>query len=309
MDYKSGKIDLHIHSNASDGSLSPEQILHQAAGCGLAGISITDHDTLAGVAAALRHGIPKNLYFITGVEISAAFPAGFSDSGSMHLLGYGISLRDRELNRALEKQQRSRSRRNPAIVQRLRGMGIRVSMEEAAAAAGKEEIARPHIAALLVRKGYAASIDDAFDRFLAKGRPAYVDRFRIPAAEAIERIGSAGGIAVLAHPGLLRLKGALQPEDLLLALIPAGLQGIEAYYSGHDSGQAADFESLAEKFGMIVTGGSDFHGEINPEIRMGQGAGNLDIPYSVLERLRQAMEKTIPSQPVKSNETRRPSGT
>ncbi|MCF8110995.1 MAG: PHP domain-containing protein [Desulfobacteraceae bacterium] len=289
MDYRTGNIDLHIHSSASDGSLSPEQILHQALNCGLAAISITDHDTVEGTEAALAHGIPENLEFVTGVEISAEFPPEYDVSGSMHILGYGITVDEPMLNRMLEKQQAARSNRNPKIIQKLNSLGIKVSLEEIEAETGKNEIARPHIAACLVRKGYAANVDEAFDRYLGRGGPAYVNKFRVPAKEAIETIDAAGGIAVLAHPGLLREPAANRLENLVSMLADMGLGGIEAYYPGHDQKQTELYEKIAEKFELLVTGGTDFHGDINPEISMGSGTGDLAVPYSVFQKLEETL--------------------
>ncbi|MFP4571765.1 MAG: PHP domain-containing protein [Desulfobacterales bacterium] len=289
MGYKTGNIDLHIHSSASDGSLHPEQIVNHAVKYGLAAISITDHDTVEGAAAALLHGIPKNLDFLTGVEISAEFPPGYDTSGSIHILGYGIDVNSPALQRMLKKQQHARNSRTPQIIEKLNSLGIGVTLEQISAEAGKDEIARPHIAAHLVRKGYAADIDDAFDRYLAKGKPAYVDKFRIPAEDAVAAIKNAGGIAVLAHPGLLPETVGSRLEKFIASLAAKGLGGIEAYYPGHNHEQTAMYERLAEKSGLLVTGGSDFHGEINPEIKMGSGTGTLSIPYSVFQRLSEAL--------------------
>lgn len=289
MGYKTGNIDLHIHSSASDGSLSPEQILGRAVHYGLAAISITDHDTLEGAVAALAHGIPKNLEFLTGVEISAEFPPGYDASGSMHILGYGITVEDPLLNRMLKKQQQARSRRNPKIIQKLNAIGIKVSLDEIEAEAGKNEIARPHIAACLVKKGYAANVDEAFDRYLGRGKPAYVNKFRVPAKEAIRTISNAGGIAVLAHPALLPGSAAKRLENLVSMLADMGMGGIEAYYPGHDQKQKDLYERIAEKFNLLVTGGTDFHGDINSEISMGSGTGDLAVPFSVFQRLTEAL--------------------
>ena len=297
MHETSGKIDLHIHSTASDGSLTPDRILSQAAACGLAAISITDHDTVAGVIAALEHGIPDTIQFMTGVEISAEYPPGFEADGSMHLLGYGFDPHNRPLARLLEKQQQSRSQRNPRILEKLAEAGIELEMAELAAKVGKSDIARPHIAALLVEKGHAASIDDAFDRYLGKGCPAYVDRFRISAPSAIAHIQNAGGIAALAHPGLIHHGQTGDPiigrlEQLLTDLTAMGLGGLEVYYSGHSPEQTAAFRKLAEKFHLLPTGGSDFHGDINPDIRMGSGPGDLHVPFEVFAGLRRALSRT-----------------
>lgn len=289
MGYKNGIIDLHIHSSASDGSLSPEKILCRAVESGLSAIAITDHDTLEGAAAALGYGIPESLDFLTGVEISAEFPPGFDTSGSMHILGYGISLENRYLNQLLEKQQNARSSRNPGIIEKLNSLGIQVTLEEIEAEFGRREIARPHIASHLARKGYAADVDEAFDRYLGRGRPAYVDKFRIPAEQAAEAIDAAGGIAVLAHPGLLPESVQKGLEKFITALKSMKIRGMEVYYPGHGPEQISRYENLAEKFGLLVTGGTDFHGDINQHIIMGKGLGDMAIPYSLFQRLKQAL--------------------
>lgn len=297
-----GKIDLHIHSTASDGSCTPVQILEHAVEKGLSAISITDHDTVAGVEEALCHGIPKTLTFFTGIEISAAFPPSFEnageDSGSLHILGYGIQTGHPELGRMLEKQRSARSDRNPHIIEKLNALGIPASSSAVTEATGKSDIARPHIASFLVKNGYAKNIDDAFDRFLGRGKPAYVDKFRIPADNAIALIRAAGGIAVLAHPGLLldplaEKKPGADPssylERLLDKLVSFGLGGIEVYYPGHSAARTAFLAQAAEKRGLLATGGTDFHGDINPDIEMGTGRGSLSIPGQLIKDLKNAL--------------------
>lgn len=292
MASKSGTIDLHIHSTASDGSFRPEQIIEYAVSKGLSAIAITDHDTVAGVNTALRHGIPETLEFVTGIELSAAYPPGFPGSGSMHLLGYGIRTADAGLNRLLEKQQEARTDRNPRIIQKLNAAGIPVTLSAIVAETGKEAVARPHIAEYLVKHGHAVNIDDAFDRLLGKGKPAYVDKFRVGAKEAINLIRSAGGLAVLAHPVLVYRESGGDTgllENLVATLKAFGLGGIETYYPGQSAEQTACFEALADRFDLLVTGGTDFHGEINPEIEMGAGRGDLSIPYAVFDALQNAL--------------------
>lgn len=294
MECSSGTIDLHVHSTASDGSLHPEQILDRAVKNGLAAISITDHDTVVGVEKALCHGIPETLEFITGIEISAAFPPSFKNSGSLHILGYGIRTDHPELRRMLEKQRSARSGRNPLIIKKLNNMGIPASLEAIAAATGKKEVARPHIAEYLVKTGYATDIDDAFDRLLGKGKPAYVDKYRVDAETAIKRIQAAGGIAVLAHPMLLFDSTSIDRpdeslENLLEILISCGLSGIEAYYPGHSASQTSFLINAAEKRSLLVTGGTDFHGDINPDIEMGSGRGDLSVPYEIFTTLKNAL--------------------
>lgn len=292
MDYNAGIIDLHLHSTASDGSLTPEQIIDRAAERGLRAISITDHDTVSGAETAICLDIPETLKFIPGIEISTAYPREFENRGSLHILGYGIKTGHPELRAAMEKQRAERSNRNPKIIEKLNRTGIPISLEAVCAATGKTDLARPHIAEFLVAHGHAEDIDDAFDRFLGRGKPAYVDKYRIPAEKAIALIRKAGGIAVLAHPCLL-LDFLADPvtgvEALVDTLVPFGLGGIEAFYPGQSTALSAYFEQLAYKRGLLVTGGTDFHGKISPDIEMGTGQGDFSVPYEIFRRLRYAL--------------------
>ncbi|MCU0560994.1 MAG: PHP domain-containing protein [Desulfobacterales bacterium] len=286
MEYKSDtSVDLHIHSTASDGTLTPAQLLAMAVQLNLGAIAITDHDSIAGSREALLEGIPAALGFLTGVEISAEPPPSYPGSGSIHVLGYAIRLDDPELNRALEKLQEARKSRNPEIVDRLKRLGIEISLEEVEREAGEGQAGRPHIATLLVKKGVAASIDDAFDRFLSSGRPGYADKFRIECSQAITLINAAGGIPVLAHPCLLELETEDQLEELLQEMIAMGLKGLEVFFTDHTADQTRRFAALARRHELIMTGGTDFHGETLPNVRMGTGKGNLHVPYALYERL------------------------
>ena len=279
------RIDLHIHTTASDGTLTPAEVLSHADQLKLKAIAITDHDTVAGSKEALRCGVPPSLGFLTGVEISAAPPSIYPASGSFHLLGYSIRLNDKKLNQALAKLRRARKDRNPAIVSRLNNLGIPLRMDEVRKEAGPGQLARPHIAQALVHKGLVATIDEAFDKFLGAGKPAYVDKFRIACIQAIDIILGAGGIPVLAHPGLLNCKSEDAFEHLIAGLKEMGIKGIEVYYSGHTPGQTRLFIDLARRYDLLMTGGSDFHGSIQPEVEMGSGLGDLFVPYELYEKL------------------------
>lgn len=278
-------IDLHIHSSASDGTLSPDEILETARTLNLGAIAITDHDTVDGSRQALLSGIPKNLQFLTGVELSAAPPPSLSRSGSFHILGYGIDLDDTALNRALETLQKARKDRNPAIIARLNQLGFEMTTDQVAATGGVGQIGRPHIAQAMVKMGYAASIDDAFDRYLAHDRPAYVDKPRISCQQAVDIIRGAGGLAVLAHPFLLNLTDSEDMENLIVVLKKMGFEGIEVYYPEHPPQATSLYEELARKHELLMTGGTDFHGKLIPEIQMGSGMGHFFVPFALYERL------------------------
>ena len=284
-------IDLHVHSTASDGTLTPSEILEMAVQLGLSAVSITDHDTLSGSAAALADGIPGTLEFITGIEISAAAPDGYPSGSSVHLLGYGMDLSDASLNRLLTVLQSSRENRNPQIIQRLSALGMDVTMEELSLVVGDATAGRPHIAQLMVAKGLADSIDDAFDRFLGKNKPAYVEKHRVPMNDAIETIKSAGGVAVLAHPYLNDVADLDHFEPFLLTLKEMGLEGVEAVYPEHPEAATARYCQLAQKHNLLITGGTDFHGAVTPGIQMGFGAGDFHVPYFLYERLMARLEQ------------------
>jgi hypothetical protein len=283
-------IDLHVHTTASDGSLTPTEIIALARREGLEAVAITDHDTVAGVCDALEAGIPPGLGFLTGIEISAARPAGLPGNGSLHILGYGITPDHPSLQQQLAALQAARRDRNPEILRRLARLGMPLTMEDVwAAAGGGGQIGRPHIAAALVAKGYAGSIDEAFDGFLAVGKAAYVDKYRLPCGQAIGLIRAAGGAAFLAHPGLLKLTTTQAYESLVTALADQGLEGIEVFYPEHDADQTAFYADLARRSGLLMSGGTDFHGTAKPGIRLGRGQGSfrvgLDIYHGLCARL------------------------
>ena len=287
MGYKSGIVDLHIHSTASDGSIAPLDILTLAKNAHLAAFALTDHDAISGTREILAHRhLLGPVKFLTGVEISAQSPDFFNVSGSFHVLGYGFNLDHPALNQALQAQQSSRKSRNPQIIARLNALGFDISLDTVVAESEKDaQIGRPHIARVMVKKGFAASVNDAFDKWLGKGKPAYVEKARIASARAIELIRKAGGAAVLAHPGLLDVADFDAYEYLISELVPMGLMGLEVYYPGHSPEETGYFLELTEKYGLLATGGSDFHGAINPEIHIGTGTGDLAVPYIVYERL------------------------
>ena len=294
MEYKNRLgIDLHIHSTASDGSLTPADIIDHAQKLNLAAIAITDHDSVDGSKEALQIDIPPSLHFLTGVEISAAHPPFFPGSGSFHILGYAIHLDNRDLNQALSKLQDARKNRNPQILKRLNKLGFRISLEEINQEVGEGQLGRPHIAYAMVKKGFVASISEAFDKYLGTARPAYVDKDRIECEQAINLIRAAGGVPVLAHPALLNIENDQKLDALLQNLIKIGLAGIEVYYPGHSPQQIQQYTQLAGKYGLLITGGTDFHGSITPEIKMGSGTGDLFVPYNLYKELMNANRRSF----------------
>ena len=294
MEYKNRLgIDLHIHSTASDWSLTPADIIDHAQKLNLAAIAITDHDSVDGSKEALQIDIPPSLHFLTGVEISAAHPPFFPGSGSFHILGYAIHLDNRDLNQALSKLQDARKNRNPEILKRLNKLGFRISLEEVYQEVGEGQLGRPHIAYAMLKKGFVASISEAFDKYLGNAGPAYVDKDRIECEQAISIIRAAGGVPVLAHPALLNIENNQKLDALLQNLVKIGLAGIEVYYPGHSPQQIRQYTELAENYGLLMTGGTDFHGSITPDTKMGSGDGNLFVPYTLYKELIDANKRSF----------------
>lgn len=278
-------IDLHIHSTASDGTLTPADILLMARSIELGAIAITDHDTIDGSREFLGLDIPPTLKFLTGIEISASPPPNAGLEGSFHVLGYGIDLENKRLNESLKRLQQARLDRNPKIIKRLNSMGLEIDLKDVLNEVGKGQVGRPHIAQAMIKRGIVKSIHEAFQCYLAQGRPAYVDKYRMPCDEAIDLIRSAGGIPVLAHPFLLNLNDHPTLENLVAALTNMGLKGIEVYYPEHPPDDTQFYIELARRHHLIMTGGTDFHGSLKPDIKMGSGKGNFFVPYSLYDRL------------------------
>jgi 3',5'-nucleoside bisphosphate phosphatase len=274
-----GMIDLHTHSTASDGACEPERLIELAQGLGLTALALTDHDTLAGVPRARASAERAGIRFITGVEIEIE-----SEAGEFHLLGLALEGDRRALEEALSRVQAARRDRNARMVEKLQKGGIPITLEELSALAGGEIISRAHFARLLVRKKVVSSIDTAFKRMLGKGMPFYEPRACLPLCEATALIREAGGLAVIAHPISLGLhRPALRAH--VLSCRDQGVAGLEAWHPNQPVKECRRLERMAHGLGMIVTGGSDFHGEHMPQRRLGYTAGGREIPDSLLEAL------------------------
>lgn len=283
-------IDLHIHSTASDGSFTPLEIYTLAKESNVRAISITDHDTIEGIKEVLQHPLPISPEFITGVEISCEPPADFKDLGSIHLLGYGFSVYDKNLNAIFDMAKKSRSQRNPEIIEKLNSLGFDISIEQVEKRFGADQIGRPHIAELMKELGYVDSFREAFDTYLGKDKPAYVKKYKVSCQKAIQAILEAGGMPVLAHPGLLAFNESHQEEKFIDTLIGYGLAGMEVYYTDHDDTETCFYQQLADKKNLVITGGSDFHGSFNEGVSMGTGKGNLNISYQVFKAVNTRLE-------------------
>ncbi|HKQ36416.1 MAG TPA: PHP domain-containing protein [Nitrospiraceae bacterium] len=276
------RLDLHLHTTHSDGSLSPAEVLQLAHKAGVTALAITDHDIVTGIPEAIATGTELGVEIIPGVEISSCV-----GNSELHILGYCIDWQDSELNRRLTTLREGRHRRNPQIIERLRSLGLDVTYDEVRALAGTDSVGRPHIARLLMDKKYVSSAKDAFDRYLAEGRPAYVARELPLPVDAIAWIRAAGGVAVLAHPTWAKVSGE-GLTTLLTALKAEGLGGIEVHYSTHTKRQTTEYLDLAKRLDMLVTGGSDFHGTTKPDIEVGTGRGDLKVPEKLLDPLKTA---------------------
>jgi len=276
------RIDLHVHSNKSDGSLTPAELVRHAKQAGLEVIALTDHDTTAGLGKAQAEGKKQGLEVIPGIELSMEMKGG-----TFHLLGFGIRETE-ELHSALQKFIEGRFVRNRKILEKLSQLDMPISNEELEAKVPGATPGRPHIARLMLEKGYVDSYLEAFDLYLKKGAPAYQDRFRMNDREGILLIRDAGGIPVMAHPFSMKLE-AWQLEEYVTTLMDYGLMGIEAYYTKHTEEQKNQYLKIAKKHGLLVTGGSDFHGVSKPRISIGVGYGELKIPYELYKTLKKAM--------------------
>lgn len=278
-------IDLHTHSTASDGTFSPSELIHLAKREGLKALALTDHDTTRGLPEAYEAAREEGIPFLCGVEISVKF----NGPGHFHLLGYFLSPEVPPLEETLKALQEARKRRNELMVEKLRALGVEITLPELEEIA-KGEIGRPHFARLLVEKGYVRTPDEAFEKYLRKGAPAYVPKALLEPKEAIEKILQAKGIPVLAHPITLKLTPT-ELSNYLRELKELGLRGVEAYYSEHNRDFTNFLLNEAQRLGFLITGGSDFHGANKPDIKLGRGFGNLRVPEECFERLKKELEK------------------
>jgi len=275
-------IDLHTHSTFSDGTLAPAELVKLAKAKGLVAISITDHDTTEGTTEALAAGSDLSVEVVPGIEMGVVF-----DELHIHLLGYYIDPGDRELLGTLSEIQAARRRRNLQIIEKLQRLGLAISAEEVELKSTIGQTGRPHIAQVLMEKGIVRSMDDAFNRFLGRGAAAYVARKVLRVEEGIALIKRAGGIAVLAHPATI--DSSLKSIPALVGkLVPLGLGGLEVYYPVHSSRNQKQLSMLAQSYGLVVTGGSDYHGDIRPGTMLA-GGSNVRVPRRVLQQLKERL--------------------
>ena len=278
-DRKDSYIDLHTHSTQSDGSMSPDELVRHAFEAGIQAIALTDHDSMRGVRTAIEQGRSLGIEVIAGVEISVSYAT------EMHMLGYFFSDNYGLLETVLEELRIKRDQRNRRIIERLNELGIDIALSDAESLAQEGMVGRPHIAQAMVNKGYAGSVKEVFDKYLSFRGLAYFKKEKLTPEEGIQEITKAGGIPVLAHPIYLELDH-VGLDNLLERLAGAGLKGIEAYYTYNTPEQTDILLKLAEKHGLAITGGTDFHGSYKPDIEIGSGLGELKVPYRLLAELK-----------------------
>jgi predicted metal-dependent phosphoesterase TrpH len=279
-------VDLHCHSTASDGTLKPAEVVRLAVEVGLSALALTDHDTIGGVEEAAAEAKRLGLDFLPGIEISAEYP----QPGTLHLLGYGIDPQSATLRDLTKTLLAGRDNRNPKIIDKLQKLGVSITMDELEREAGGKVMGRPHIAAILLRKGYVSSIKQAFDKYLAPGGAAYFDKERLSPAQAISMILECGGLPVLAHPIQLRYHNDAELERIVKDLLDLGLAGIEVIHSDHGSELIEKYTALASRFHLLKTGGSDFHGSNKTRIQLGTANGKR-VPREWFDGLVKALDE------------------
>jgi len=285
-------IDLHTHSNVSDGDLNPELLVKEASKQGLSAIALTDHDTIDGLETAKNTALTENLHFIPGIEInikwmgekSARGAPGLGPGGEFHLLGLGINSPSPGFIAAIEKLSRRREERNREILERMHELSIDATWEELTAFSGSHSLGRPHFAALLVKLKIVKNIDQAFSRYLGVGMPLYVSKEGLDFEEAVTLIRESGGIPVLAHPISLYVAWGRLP-GLIEILKNMGLMGLEAWHPTAKSGSCRRLDALAKSLGLYVTEGSDFHGAVNRNRKLGYSQKGRKISGTVLEAI------------------------
>lgn len=276
-------IDLHTHTTASDGTFSPRDLVHLSKDEGLQAVAITDHDTTSGNEEALAAGREFGLEVVPGVEISADSPFG-----SVHIVGLLIDENDQGMEATLKELRDFRHTRNVKMIDKLMELGIPITMEELITESGGDLVGRPHFAALMVKKGAVRSYQEAFQRYLKEGGEAYLDKKRLPLERAIAMINDSGGIPILAHPFTLRRRDEANFEENVRRMVDLGIQGMEVYYSEHGRGDVALYSDLARRYNLLVSGGTDFHGAVKPDIKLGSGYGNMEIQYELLQAMKEA---------------------
>lgn len=282
-------VDLHVHSTESDGTFTPEQVALAAKDAGLSAFALTDHDTASGVVKAASAALECGIELIPGIELSTQYeiPTAKNQSKEVHIVGLYIDPASPKLLAKTDEFRKCRDSRNEKIVEALQQEGFDITMEKLIADNPDSVITRANIARYLYQHGMINSVQEAFDKYIGDGCKCYIGRFKVTPMEAVELIHEAGGIAILAHP-LLYHMSTVTLQRLIDDLKAVGLDGIEAIYSSYTTGEEQFVKKLARENNLLISGGSDFHGENKPSIHLGTGRGHLYIPYSILEDIKKA---------------------
>ena len=275
------RVDLHMHSRHSDGTLTPEELVARAKSKGLSCIALTDHDTASGIRSAQNAGRREGVEIIPGIEISVIF-----EPGTMHILGYFVDPENQDLLEGLRPIQEARQKRNPMIIERLRTLGMEITLEEVENVSGGGQVGRPHFARVMVEKGYVKNFEEAFNKYLTRGGPAYIDKRTVASADAIAMIRRSGGAAVLAHPKQLKVPHGKTFESEIAKLADQGLAGLEVYSSCQSLEEASYYKEVANRFDLVVTGGSDFHGGNKAAVELGWMGEGVNLFYDTVEELK-----------------------
>ena len=273
-------VDLHTHSSASDGVYPPREVVKRADAVGLKAVALTDHDTTAGVAEAMAAGETLAIEVIPALEISAE-----CEGGACHILGYFLDPDEAGLARLLETAREGRARRNAAILKRLNDLGFPLTMDDVTRRQTTSTLTRAHFAAAMLEKGYVRGWDEAFAKYLGRGKSAYVPRKRADPADAVAAIRGAGGLAALAHPRQLN-RSLAETEDWLRHLAGLGIEAVEVWTPDHSATFARHYGEMARRLGLLAVGGTDWHGRPDSDIRLGVGRGGLAVHYAVVERMK-----------------------
>ena len=275
-------VDLHVHSTSSDGTMTPSELVDYAIEKGLSAFALTDHDTIDGLSEAISYAQGKPIEVVPGIEFSTEY-----ESRDIHILGLYLNTEKKEFRQALQAFQDSRTTRNHKLCEKLREIGMDITYEALLARFPDSTVTRAHYARYLLEHGYVKSLSEAFDRYLGDHTPYYIPREKVTPQQAVRLILSAGGIPILAHPTLYHMSSS-RLEQLVEKLKEAGLMGIEAIYSTYTAGEQRQILQLAQKYQLLISGGSDFHGANKPKLDLGCGYGNLKIPAVILEDLKRS---------------------
>ena len=277
-------IDLHTHSNKSDGSLSPAEVVREAKKAGLAAVALSDHDNFDGVEEAMAEGEKAGIEVIPAIEFSV------KSETQNHIIALYPDIHNKELNDFVDELRRYRKERNEETCRRLNSLGFDITLDDVKSIAGSDIIGRAHFGRILYMKGFVSSIKEAFDLWLGSGKPAYTGANHPDAGRTVEIIRKSGGLSFVAHLNQTKLSDG-DLVKMLTELKSRGLNGVEGYYTEYTPEMQEKYQAMAKDLGLLISGGSDFHGAAKPHISIGTGTGNLRIPYSVLENIKKAKEQ------------------